>query len=59
MTGSGSAVFGVFPSEAEALAAASHFPVGTAHSVRFVNRQRYAALWRRALAKGERTDVRP
>ncbi len=44
MTGSGSAIFGVFPSESEALAAASHFPIGTAHSVRFVTRRRYQVV---------------
>lgn len=49
MTGSGSALFGVFPHASEALAAASHFPVGTAFPVRFVGRRQYRKLWQRAL----------
>ena len=72
MTGSGSALFGIFPNQSEALAAASHFPTGTAFPVRFVTRQRYRAMWRRALGAaasashfhgpfsrtGEKPDVR-
>lgn len=49
MSGSGSAVFGVFRSAEEAQAAASRFPAGTAFPVRFVSRRQYANLWRRAL----------
>ncbi len=49
MTGSGSALFGVFPDASQALAAASHFPVGTAFPVRFVGRRQYRKLWGRAL----------
>ncbi len=49
MTGSGSAVFGVFEDEESAAAAANRFPVGTAIPVRFVPRNRYRQLWHRAL----------
>ena len=50
MTGSGSAVYGIFPTAAEARAAASSFDPGTAFPVRFVSRRQYGNLWRRALA---------
>ncbi len=49
MTGSGSAVFGVFPSLQEALTARSRLPAGTAYPVRFVGRRQYRKLWQRAL----------
>ena len=49
MTGSGSALFGVFQRAGEAEAAAAQFPAGTAFPVRFVSRRQYRALWRRAL----------
>jgi len=49
MTGSGSAIFGVFDSALRAREAAARFPTGTATAVRFVGRGRYRALWRRAL----------
>jgi 4-diphosphocytidyl-2-C-methyl-D-erythritol kinase len=49
MTGSGSAVFGVFRTAAEARAAASKFQPWTAFPVRFVTRHQYRNLWRRAL----------
>lgn len=49
MTGSGSAVFGVFGTMAQARAAAAKFPEGTAYSVRFVSRRQYRRSWRRAL----------
>ncbi len=49
MTGSGSAIFGIFRSAIEARAAAARFPVGTAFPVRFVPRRQYRKLWRRAL----------
>ena len=49
MTGSGSALFGLFPNAPEALSAASHFPPGTAFPVRFVGRRQYRNMWRRAL----------
>lgn len=49
MTGSGSALFGVFQDVSQALAAASHFPLGTAFPVRFVGRRQYQKLWQRAL----------
>lgn len=49
MTGSGSAIFGVFPSVLEARNAASRFPPGTAHPVRFVPRRRFERLWRQSL----------
>ncbi len=49
MTGSGSALFGLFSDSSQALAAASHFPVGTAYPVRFVTRKQYRSQWQRAL----------
>jgi 4-diphosphocytidyl-2-C-methyl-D-erythritol kinase len=49
MTGSGSAVFGVFETAAAAKEAARHFPAGAARPVRFVSRRQYKALWQRAL----------
>jgi 4-diphosphocytidyl-2-C-methyl-D-erythritol kinase len=49
MTGSGSALFGVFGAVEEAEAAAAKFPPGTAFPVRFVSRRQYRAIWRRAL----------
>ena len=49
MTGSGSAVFGVFESALRAREATGRFPAGTATAVRFVGRRQYRALWRRAL----------
>lgn len=49
MTGSGSAVFGIFETASEAQQAVAHFPAGTATPVRFVSRRQYKALWQRAL----------
>jgi 4-diphosphocytidyl-2-C-methyl-D-erythritol kinase len=49
MTGSGSALFGVFPTMAETQAAAERFPAGTAHAVRFVSRRQYRRIWGRSL----------
>lgn len=49
MTGSGSAVFGIFESAGQANAAAQSFPHGTAFPSRFVDRQQYRRLWTRAL----------
>lgn len=49
MTGSGSAVFGVFDTIPRSKAAAAKFPKGTAFAVRFVSRRQYRRFWRRAL----------
>lgn len=49
MTGSGSALFGIFRTSGEARAAASEFPQGTAFPVRFLSRRQYRSLWRRSL----------
>ena len=49
MTGSGSALFGVFPDEESTATAAHRFPAGTAFPARFVPRARYRQMWRRAL----------
>jgi 4-diphosphocytidyl-2-C-methyl-D-erythritol kinase len=49
MTGSGSALFGIFKNAAAARTAASHFPAGSAHLVRFVSRRQYRTHWRRSL----------
>jgi len=49
MTGSGSAVFGVFESGLAARRAAEAFGASITYPVRFVNRRQYRSLWRRAL----------
>lgn len=49
MTGSGSAVFGVFDTAEQAGKAAEHWPAGTATRVRFVTRRLYKSSWERAL----------
>jgi 4-diphosphocytidyl-2-C-methyl-D-erythritol kinase len=49
MTGSGSAVFGVFPTMEAARAAAGRFAPGTAHAVRFLTRRQHAQAWERSL----------
>jgi 4-diphosphocytidyl-2-C-methyl-D-erythritol kinase len=49
MTGSGSALFGMFKSTSDARAAASKFPPGSTHLVHFVSRRRYRNVWRRSL----------
>jgi 4-diphosphocytidyl-2-C-methyl-D-erythritol kinase len=53
MTGSGSAIFGIFSSHADARTAAAKFAPGTAFPVRFIPRKRYRALWLKALAPCE------
>jgi 4-diphosphocytidyl-2-C-methyl-D-erythritol kinase len=49
MTGSGSALFGVFPTVADAKQAAATFPKGMAKVARFVSQKRYRQAWMRAL----------
>jgi 4-diphosphocytidyl-2-C-methyl-D-erythritol kinase len=49
MTGSGSALFGIFETAVKARAAAAKFPPGSAYLVRFVSRQQYRSAWRRSL----------
>lgn len=49
MTGSGSAVYGIFGTAAETEAARQQFPPGSAFPVRFISRRQYAALWRHTL----------
>ncbi|MBV9081396.1 MAG: 4-(cytidine 5'-diphospho)-2-C-methyl-D-erythritol kinase [Acidobacteriaceae bacterium] len=49
MTGSGSALFGIFPSAEAAERAAADFPALMAFPVRFVSRRQYARAWRHAL----------
>jgi len=49
MTGSGSALFGIFSTAAEARTAVQSFPAGQATAVRFVNRAQYRRHWQRAL----------
>ncbi len=49
MTGSGSAIFGVFQTPRELKAVTRQFPLGTAFPVSFVSRRQYRGLWRRAL----------
>lgn len=49
MTGSGSALFGIFESPEQAQTAASRFPPGGAFPARLVSRGQYRAQWRRAL----------
>jgi 4-diphosphocytidyl-2-C-methyl-D-erythritol kinase len=49
MTGSGSAIFGVFATAQESRAAAQQFPSARAFPVRFINRRQYRSRWLRAL----------
>jgi 4-diphosphocytidyl-2-C-methyl-D-erythritol kinase len=49
MTGSGSAVFAIFETAAQAKTAAQSFPRGSAFPSRFVDRRQYRNLWTRAL----------
>jgi len=51
MTGSGSALYGIFESLEQSRAAALRFEAGTAHAVRFLGRRRYGNAWRRALGE--------
>jgi 4-diphosphocytidyl-2C-methyl-D-erythritol kinase len=50
MTGSGSALFGIFPNTAAAEEAVKTFPPGKAFRMRFVTRRQYVGAWRRALS---------
>lgn len=50
MTGSGSAIFGIFPNGAAARTAADAFPAGQATPVRFVTRAQYQRRWQKALS---------
>ncbi len=49
MTGSGSAIFGVFESDAEVRRAAGEFRAANCYRVHFLSRRQYRAQWRRAL----------
>jgi 4-diphosphocytidyl-2-C-methyl-D-erythritol kinase len=49
MTGSGSAIFGVFESDAEVRRAAGEFRAANCYRVHFLSRRQYQAQWRRAL----------
>ena len=49
MTGSGSAVFGVFETKVQAQQSTRAFRDGRTYPVRFVDRRRYQALWHEAL----------
>jgi 4-diphosphocytidyl-2-C-methyl-D-erythritol kinase len=51
MTGSGSAVFGIFETAEGAASASRSFPANTAWPVRFVTRRQYRSAWRRALGR--------
>ena len=51
MTGSGSALFGVFEGDLGAKQAAGAFPGASAYPERFVSRRQYRSSWRRALGK--------
>jgi 4-diphosphocytidyl-2C-methyl-D-erythritol kinase len=56
MTGSGSAVFGMFESAEKATAAARTFPPGAAFVTRFLDRDQYRRLWIRALGPAALTS---
>ena len=56
MTGSGSALFGVFSTSAEAKSAVCKFETGSAFAGTFISRRRYMAAFRRALAPFAVTD---
>lgn len=57
MTGSGSAVFGMFPNAKAARAAAGQFRGGRAWPVHFVTRRQYRSAWRRALGPAAKTSL--
>ena len=57
MTGSGSALFGIFSSRAAARSASQAFPAGQAHPVRFVTRAQYRRSWIRALGPAAETGA--
>ena len=56
MTGSGSAVFGVFESDAGTRRAAAEFRAANCYQVRFLSRRQYQAHWRRALGTASATS---
>jgi 4-diphosphocytidyl-2-C-methyl-D-erythritol kinase len=56
MSGSGSAVFGIFATPAKARAAGSKFPARSAYVVRFVSRRQYRSLWLRSLGPAAETS---
>lgn len=56
MTGSGSALFGVFATLAEAKTAAGRFPSGWAYPVRFLPRATYRAVRHRALGEAAQSS---
>ena len=49
MTGSGSAIFGIFADEEKADRAKKSFPDKTVFPISFVSRAKYRSAWRRAL----------
>jgi 4-diphosphocytidyl-2-C-methyl-D-erythritol kinase len=51
MTGSGSALFGLFETSEASRAAAERFAPGAAFPVRFVSRKQYRRAWRRSLGQ--------
>jgi 4-diphosphocytidyl-2-C-methyl-D-erythritol kinase len=51
MSGSGSAIFGVFAGSEAARRAASRFPLDAVYPATFVSQSRYRSLWRRDLAE--------
>jgi 4-diphosphocytidyl-2-C-methyl-D-erythritol kinase len=51
MTGSGSAIFGLFHSDAGARQAARAFSAASCYAVHFLSRGQYRARWRRALGR--------
>ncbi len=53
MTGSGSALFGIFTSASATRAAAAAFPPGHSFPVRFVTRSQYHRRWQKALSTHE------
>jgi 4-diphosphocytidyl-2-C-methyl-D-erythritol kinase len=57
MTGSGSALFGVFSTPAAAKIAAQEFPPDLVYRVRFVPRRQYARSWLRALGPACRASI--
>lgn len=57
MTGSGSALFGLFDSLAQARTAARQFQKGQAQAVRFLSRPHYRARWLKALGQSGAKSV--
>ncbi|MCW5964971.1 MAG: 4-(cytidine 5'-diphospho)-2-C-methyl-D-erythritol kinase [Bryobacterales bacterium] len=59
MSGSGSSVFGLFPSRESALAAVQQFEAGSVHRFQLLSRSRYQRDWLRLLGSFSHTQLWP